>query len=261
MKNCFLPVIVAVVMALSSCGKEKLYADLSKLSGTGVIEIGPHNVSGKIGEVFSKYIYVTAPNGGRIEIFGTSGVSKDQMIYARDIMHQYLTCDGTVYKTRHKEIIANSMANKRSALVFWDTQEQYEANISKVSGAGYNVQDLYATESLGSGHRDASYEEILHLIHNYGIAPTLFEYQAKLQKANDDAITKGIWNPWGDDLPKADFDDEYFAAVMDCYLGLWEGQGGTMGGSYKPSSREEIKEQDPVAYQLIMDLFGDIQPI
>ncbi len=248
------------IVALSSCGKYILYSELSDLSGTGVIEIGPHNVSGNIGKIFSKYVYTTAPNGGRIEIFGTSGVSDDQMIYAREIIEQYLTSDGLIYKQKHKAIIANSLANKRSAMVFWDSEDQYEANISKVSGIGYNVQDLYATESWDSGRRDASYEEILHLVHNYGISPTLFEYQSRIQKANDDAIKSGLWKPWGD-LPKADFDDEYFAAAMDCYLGLWEGQGATLGGAYKPSSRAEMQDQDPVGYKLILDLFGEIEPV
>ena len=241
-----------------SCSKEQLYEDLSSLSGEGVIEIGSENVSGNIGEVFSKYIYVTAPNGGRIEIFGTSGVSNDQMIYAKNILNQYLTIEGNVYGT--KEHIANSMANKKCAMVLWDNEEQYEKNIGKVSNIGYNVQDLYATESLGSGNRDASYEEILHLVHNYGITPTTPAFQKALQEANDKALENGLWSPW-DDLPKADFDDEYFAALMDCYLGLWEGQNGTFYGAYLPSSQAEMKVQDPVGYQLILDMFGDIKTL
>jgi hypothetical protein len=254
-------IILFLIVLLASCSKERLYSDLEKLSGTGVIKISSHNVKGNIGDIFSKYVYTTAPNGGRIEIFGTSGVSDDQMLYAREILVQYLTCDGKIYKKKHKEAIANSMANKRTAIVFWDTEKQYEDNISKLSFSGYNLQDLYATESWDSGNRDASYEEILHLVHNYGISPTLFNFQKRIQEGNDDAIDKGLWNPDKGELPKADFDDEYFAACMDCYLGLWNKQGGTMGGSYKPSSRAEMKIQDPVGYQLILDLFGDIQPV
>ncbi|AUC15928.1 hypothetical protein BTO06_12545 [Tenacibaculum sp. SZ-18] len=247
-------IVLFLVLALTACDKEDLYSDLGELSGSGVIEIGTHNVSGVIGEVFTKYIYTTAPNGGRIEIFGTSGVTDDQMNYAREILVQYLTKEGAVYKIQHKEIIANSMTNKRSALVFFDTEEQYNDNIDKVQKAGYNVQDLYATESLGSIEGDGSYEEILHLVHNYGIAPTLFNYQNKLQKANDDAISKGLYNPNGDDFPEADFDDEYFAEIMNCFLGL-----GSNEEEYKPSTRAEMQTQDPAGYQLILDLFGDIQ--
>ena len=251
--------VILLAIVIVSCNKEELYSDLSKLSGSGVIEIGPHNVSGKIGKVFSKYVYTSAPNGGRIEIFGTAGVSDEKMLYALDILEQYLTSDGDLYKKNHKEVIANSMANKRCALAFFDTEEQFEDNIAKVFFAGYNMQDLYATESLGT-FRDASYEEILHLVHNYGIAPTLFKFQIKLQKANDDALARGIWNPWGG-LPQADFDDEYLAALMDCYLGLWDGLGPTFWGAYEPSSREELKLIDPVGYQLIRDLFGDIEQV
>lgn len=256
-------VLALLILMAFSCSKEELYNDLESLEGDEVIEIGTHNVSGKIGELFSKYTYITAPNGGRVELLGTSGVSNEQMRYARDILTQYLITNGERYNRGHKKIVANSMANKKTALTFWDNENQAEANVGKVATLGYNVQDLYATESLDSGNRDASYEEILHLVHNYGIAPTLFKYQDRLQKANDDAIEKGIWKPrmGADDLPKADFDDEYFAALMDCYLGLWEGKGSTFDGAYAPSSKVELKSTDPTGYQLIRDLFGDIKKV
>jgi hypothetical protein len=248
-----------MIISAISCSKEKLYSDLDHLKGEGVIQIGTNNVDGVIGEIFSKYSYVTAPNGGRVIILGTSGVTEEQMLYAKDILKQYLTIKGEVYGT--KKYVANSMANKRCAIVFWDSEQQYEDNISRVSMIGYNVQDLYATESIGSSNRDASYEEILHLVHNYGIAPTAPLFQEALQKANDDAMNSGLWSPWSNDLPKADFEDEYFAALMDCYLGLWKHHNSTMDGAYKPSSKEEMKQQDPVGYKLIRDMFGDIAPV
>ncbi|MCT4603374.1 MAG: hypothetical protein N4A59_10790 [Marinifilum sp.] len=256
-------VLSTAILSLTSCSKEELYNDLDTLTGEGVIKIDQSKVSGKIGRVFSKYAYIEAPNGGKIAIFGTSGVSDEQMIYAKKIMKQYLDIEGDLYKSGHKEIIANSLANKRAALTFWDDQNQAEEHLDKISTLGYSMQDLYATESLNSGSRDASYEEILHLVHNLGIAPTLFKYQQRLQKANDAAIKKGIWHPGrdSDDLPESDFDDEYFAAIMDCYLGLWEGKGATMGGEYQPSSKKELKTMDPAGYQLIRDLFGDIMPV
>lgn len=253
--------LVFVCFFTISCKKEKLFNEINQLTGTDVIEINSSNVSGNIGKIFSKYIYLTAPNGKRIHVFGTSGVSDAQMKYARKIFNSYFTTNGELYSSSAKTIIANSMGNKRTALVFFDTQEQYEANIGKVSSIGFNVQDLYASESLNSGNRDASYEEILHLVHNYGIAPTLFEFQHRLQQANDNAIANGIWTPWGD-LPKADYEDEYFAGLMDTYLNLWKGTGSSFGGgSYLPSSKEEMKTRDPNGYKLIRDLFGNIKPV
>ena len=253
---------IVVILLLVSCTKNsETYSNLEALTGKGVIKIGSHNVAGPIGEIFLKYIYVTAPNGKRIEIFGTAKVTDKQMVYARDILNQYLTISGKVYGS--KKYVANSMANKKAALVFWDSEEQYEDNMIKLAFTGYNLQDLYATESIDSGNRDASYEEILHLVHNYGIAPTAPLFQKRLQQANDDAIAKGLWIPrsGADDLPEADFDDEYFAAIVDCYLDLWKGKGGTMGGAYKPSSRAEMQKQDPVGYQLVVDMFEGIKLI
>lgn len=258
--NQILTILVVIVIS-SSCQKEKLYTELSQLSGTGIIKIDNNNISGNIGKIFSKYIYTTAPNGKRIEIFGTSGVSDDQMEYAREILVQYLTIDGDVYSGEVKKAIANSMANKKTALAFFDTQEQYEANISKLLFTGYNIQDLYASESWGSGNRDASYEEILHMVHNYGIAPVLLEFQERIQKANDEAIANGLWKPWSN-LPKSDYDDEYLGGLMDTYVGLWEGTGTSYGqGSYKPTTKDEMKTLDPKGYKIIRDLFGDIKTV
>ena len=254
--------LIVVFLFSISCKKQRLYEDIDRLSGDGVIKIGTHNVSGAIGEVFSKYIYYTVPNGGRIHIFGTSGVSDEQMEYARDIFERYLTTEGAIYKRSAKDVVANSIANKKSALVFFDTETQYEENIFKVGLLGFNVQDLYATESLNSGNRDASYEEILHLVHNYGIAPTLFEYQDRLQRVHDNALKNGLWTPWVEQgLPKADFDDEYFAGLMDTYLGLYEGDLLGSFGGFKVRTKEELRVQDPDGYQLIVDLFGDIKPV
>ena len=243
-----------------SCSTD-VHFDLEKLSGEGVIRIDSDNVSGKIGKVFSKYVYYTAPNGKRINIFGTSGVSDQQMIYAKKILIQYLTIDGEKYKRKHKKLIANSMANKKAAMSFFDTQEMAEKKLGEIIFTGFNFQDLYATESYGSTDRDASYEEILHLVHNYGIDTTLKEYQDRVQKANDSGIKNEIWNPSTEDLPVADYDDEYLAAVMDCYLGLWKDKTSTMEGEYKPFTKENLKQYDPEGYQLIVDLFGDIQLI
>lgn len=256
--GCFL--FLWLAFSFFSCQREALYADLEKLSGTGVIPIDSDRVRGVIGEVFSQYIYVETPNGQRVNIFGTQGVQEEQMEYAKEILLNYFSTSGEAFSTSQKEIIMNSMGNRKCALVFFEDEEEFEEHIVRVSLSGFNVQDLYASESLNSGNRDASYEEILHLVHNYGIAPTLFIYQDRLQKACDVAIESGLYSP-PDDLPKADFDDEYFAALMDCYLGLWEGTDGTMDGEYRPSSKGEMLMEDPEGYQLVRDLFGDIQRV
>lgn len=254
------PPCILIILFVVSCGKEKLYHDVHALSGEGVIEINEGNVRGNIGEIFSKYIYLTASNQKRIDIFGTEGVSDEQMEYVRDIFNNYFNTEGQLYSRSAKQIIANSMANKKSALVFFDTEEQYEDNILQVSLLGYNVQDLYASESLNSGERDASYEEILHLVHNYGISPTLYQYQSQLSEAANNAVSRGLYTP-PEDVGSADYDDEYFAAIMECFLGFWEGTDGTFDGEYTPSSKQDMINQDPDGYALIRDLFGDIQPV
>lgn len=243
-----------------NCSQEHLITTLQDLdiskAPNKVVPI-PDDFNEKINEVFTKYTKYTAPNGRPIHIFGQGGVSDEKMARARDILEMYLTpVKNSKYGTA-KSFIADSMADRNAALAFFDTQESYEENISKLGLLPFNFQDLYATESHLEGEqntdRDASYEEILHLTQDYGITPTMPLYQKEIQAASDESVAKNIYKP-PEELPKVDYDQEYLATIWDAYLDLWKGKS-QKNPEFPYSSREELKAKDPKSYAIIEAFF------
>lgn len=66
--------------------------------------------------------------------------------------------------------------------------------------------------------RDASVEEITHLIHRGGIMPAYPEIQERLERATYAAIDRGFYQPQ-DGLPEDSFADEYLAYGLDIFYG------------------------------------------
>lgn len=121
-----------------------------------------------------------------------------------------------------------------------------ESNIPDRALAG---QPLYAMETPTEGdpwyiennyeHRDASYEEILHMVHDYGIGtiqsigadPDLQKmiYEATMNALPKDKSQWGKSGLWGYDSKQwlvelereGSLEQEYLASVVDSYYGLW----------------------------------------
>jgi hypothetical protein len=116
-------------------------------------------------------------------------------------------------------------------------------------------------------HRDAAFEEIFHLVHDSGIGTylqgALPEYQSLLLAEAEQSLTDGRWGiaidpgvtEWIEELRQENsLAQEYIAAVIDSYYGLWgpfnEGSGG-MWGIYIAKTRNEIGTQDPDGQTLL----------
>ena len=114
----------------------------------------------------------------------------------------------------------------------------------------FNAQALYADEMIVEGtaayignqfirHRDASLEEILHCVHDFGIgvdvqdAPmgVAEEFQKEIRSATTQAMKSFIWptklmqklasGKVEELLQEGSLTQEYLAAVIDSYYGLW----------------------------------------
>ena len=80
-----------------------------------------------------------------------------------------------------KTAVANAMSDRKATMVFFNTEPDLEAAMrGGLAGAtDLSMQDLRANESPAVGDadymahvtRDAAYEEIWHLVHDYGIKP------------------------------------------------------------------------------------------
>ena len=160
-------------------------------------------------------------------------------------------------------------------MVFFNTEEELnEAMRSGLARAtDLSMQDLRANECpapgdadyMGHVTRDASYEEIWHLIHDYGIKPTLPDMIAEMRAANDVAEANG-WRGWPDDEPQ-EHPNEYVGVLIDNYYDLWTvpptmyeavdiepgeiPDGHSHFGRYFAGSRSAMLEDDPLGFALI----------
>ncbi len=223
---------------------------------------------------YAKYIDYVAPNGKPIRIVAADKVTDEQLLKAYNVLSFYLTD----YKDYNKAKIANSMAGKGAVLMLPNGadgdgttpdealtgQPLYQMELPTAGGKWYQENDYE--------HRDASYEEIFHLVHDYGIGttqnpaaePKLAEQikaglESVLPAKKKDWGSKGIWGlgskDWMLSLEKENsLEQEYIVSGIDSYYGLWEAYTESdkgMWGAYVPKTRAAVKEKDPQAYAII----------
>ncbi len=236
-------------------------------SPIGVVPL-PDDVGATLTGLFSKYTKHLAPNGKPIHILGQSRVTDLQMARAREILKYILTdAPGTKYGSDKTEL-ANRMGDVRATLIYTDTQARAFAMYDILEPSDLRLQDLYGTESPVEGDhiyvhnappegdfftRDASYEEIMHLVHAKAIEDVLPEYHEAIVEAEKRAVEAGIYN-YGDWAPH-----EYIITGFDIYYGLWDhdpqGDGTSFGDEYPYHTRAELEEHDKPLYDLVEEFF------
>jgi hypothetical protein len=229
----------------------------------GIVPL-PEELGKTLNGLFSKYTKLLAPNGKPIHIFAQSGVSDLQVVRAREILKYHLTdAPGTQYGF-DKTAMANRMADVRATLIYTDTEIKSFAMRPILRGSELRLQDLYATESPVEGSyeyihnsgkpgerftRDASYEEIMHLVHDKGLEDILPDYHKEIVEAEKAAVEADIYH-YGRLAPH-----EYIITGFDIYFGLWDhnpqGDGKSFGDEYPFHTKEEMKEGDPALYDLV----------
>jgi len=240
----------------------------------------PESVDPRLRRWFNRYTRCVAPNGKPLHILAQEGWRDEQILRVRKVLEHMLTdVPGTRYGS-DKAPIANAMADRRATLVLFNTARDLERAFRRGLGeVELGFQDLRANECPVEGDpdylrhetRDAAFEEILHLVHDYGIRPVHPEYDEALHRANLAAAERGLWHAWPEDEPE-NHRNEYFAAVYDNFLDLWavkplryEGEvlgeadlpdGTSHFGNYGANSRSALAEADPRGLELIAQFFG-----
>ncbi|PID97499.1 MAG: hypothetical protein CSA82_03740 [Actinobacteria bacterium] len=228
------------------------------------------SLGGPSAKYYSKYIDYIAPNGKPIRIVAQNEVTDEQVLYTYALLSFYLEQLGST--------VADQMANNNATLVVPNGadrdgktptaalfgQNLHQAEIANVGSAWYINNDYK--------HRDAAFEEIFHMVHDYGIGTTQnpqanSDLAKKIAEAQRNALPKeesqwgksGLWGlgsgDWLKELSKeGSLEQEYIVSVIDSYYGLWEpyteGQGG-MWGMYVAKNRAEVKEKDPQGYSVL----------
>ena len=265
---------LTIVFGSQASGQSLPDIDISG-SPDGVVSL-PDDVPSVIKAVFVKYTKVVAPNGKPIHLLAQDSWTVDQIKHARNVLEHILRdFPGSVHGN-DKSAIANTMADRKATMVlFNDTSTMRKAFESGLRSVDLSMQDLRSNESPAVGDkdymdhitRDASYEEIWHLVHDYGVVPTLPEMVAEMRKANDVAEESG-WRGWPEDEPEG-HPNEYVGVLIDNYYDLWMTQpqlyeareyrpgpeGTTHFGRYFANGRSNLKEKDPLGFALIENFF------
>ncbi len=231
------------------------------------------------GNNFDRYTKVTAPNGKAIHIVAQNKISDEQILRAKNVLLHYLTDYQGSQFGADKKAVANKMADNGALLTLLNGQDDGKNPI----GAKVQGQPLYQNEIQVEGgkwymaqnyeHRDATYEEILHLVHDTGIGVdgaggmlgALPAYQMQIRNAQKNALTKKLWaigtetsqiTEWRNENSLS---QEYFASVVDSYYGLWgawtESNTNGMWGMYIGKNRADLKTDDPMGYALMGKFF------
>lgn len=244
-----------------------------KFIDTSDIKNDIDRVNKKLKSYYTKYLAYKAPNGKPIYIVAADKVSDEQLLKAYNVLDFYLS----KHKTYDMDKVANNMADTGAILMMPNGAD----GKSDVKDAMLFGQPLYQNETPVTGskwylendynHRDASYEEIVHMVHDNGIgtqsnAGVLPDLQKTIYAATMNALpkdqkdwgTKGLWGlqskDWLVELSKeGSLEQEYLASVLDSYYGLWSAfqEEGGMWGLYVAKDRAEIKDKDPKGFEML----------
>ncbi len=247
--------------------------------GTDGVTAIPSSLSGTYTAAlnFDRYTKVDAPNGKAIHILVQNQITHNQVIRARNVLQHYLANYPGSRFGEDKSAVANKMADNGATLLLLNGVDD-----GTNPGAEMNGQPLYFGEMQVEGHawyinqdyehRDATFEEILHLVHDFGIGvdqnPTftgaLPDFQAEIRAAQVSALSGGIWaagqTDWINELTAENsLSQEYLASVIDAYYGLWgahqESPDASMWGFYHPKVRTDLVTEDPEGAALMDNSF------
>jgi hypothetical protein len=245
----------------------------------GIDNVIPSNLGGFYTSNFNRHTKVVTQNGGSIHIVAQSNITDEQIVRCRSILQHFLTnLPGSQYGA-DKSAVANKMAENNAILCLLNGaddgnnpvgdqvtgQPLYENEIQVEGHAWYMDQDY-------DNHRDAAYEEILHLVHDYGIgvdgansnpgaAPA---FQSQIRAAQENALSNKLWGigaaDWIAELTDENsLSQEYLASVIDSYYGLWgawtESSTHGMWGLYVGKTRADMQTDDPTGFTLMANTF------
>ena len=228
-----------------------------------------------IQSLFSQYTWVQASNNKPIHIFAANDVSPLQIAKARSVMQHYLReQDDLISK---KALSAKLGDNQASLFMFADeaaSERAFEGSLGS-SPLAQHGQDLYASEVFVEGGnrytnrttvdgRDATYEEVLHLVQGHGLAPAEKALQQRIVTIASQALMDKIWNPISQDVTEwqsetdangyTSVNYEYLAAAVEGYYGIWGHRDSGLDG-YQGNTRAAQKTSDPNGQAVIEEIW------
>ena len=239
------------------------------VSDNGIVNL-PADVDPLFSAVASRYTHIVAPNNDLIPILIQDDFSINQIEHVKRVLHSYLVDLPNSDWGMSKAPIANAIGATNAILFLLNDESEYDnPNLINLIESGVNGQDLLSTEVFPEGsysymnseYRDATFEEVLHFVHGYGIQLALPSMQEEIESAMEIAISGGYYAPLFD-LPTEDYDEEYLAMGLECYFGLWAhdpSENGFCGDNeYGFIDRISMSNGDPFLFNIVQDFFGDM---
>ena len=258
-------------------------------SANGVIDLPSSVPQQFISDGFVKYTKIPCPNGTAIHFVAQDQLTEAQIVRARTIMEFYLKdVPGSQYGN-DKTPVMNTMGTNDATLLLLNGSDD-GSNQPQINGQ-YLFEEEIAVEghawyqTNNFDHRDAAFEEILHLMHDMGIGvdglnsipnPALPDFQAEIRAAQQNAASNNfsIWpigadgsipdiQGWYNELDQENsLSQEYLASVIDVYYGLWapwtEDPSTGMWGIYTAHDRAEIQTEDTAGWSLMPKFFNPV---
>ena len=257
------------------------------ISPNGVVPLPSTAPTAFINDGFIKYTKIQCPNGEAIHFVAQSNLTDAQIIRARTILEWYLKpVPGSQYGYDKTNVINTMGTNDATLLLLngfdgsspepnvWG-QPLFEEEIQVEGHTWYQNNDY-------DQHRDASFEEILHLMHDMGIGvdgpnsisnPALPAFQTEIRAAQNNACLNNFaiwpvaasWDPgalfWYNELDSENsLSQEYLASVIDSYYGLWDAWTDEpnlgMYDLYISHNRDEIQSEDTMGWVLVQKYFA-----
>ena len=191
----------------------------------GIVDL-PDNVDTRISAVFEKYTHLEVSEGAVIPILAQEEISTSQILHVKKILKEFLIdVEGSGRGANNTALINAVYMSNASLALLRDEREYDNPNVQLLFNSGAKGHDIPCTEIfyegtndyMNSTKREATYEEVLHFVHNYGIVNALPSMQLAIDQAMNNAIENGFYVPLSD-IPVEDYDDEYFALAMEVYF-------------------------------------------
>ena len=231
----------------------------TRVQSSGIITQASH-INPRYQTTYDRYVMFVPENGIPFFLLIQKAVSEARAIRSAEITEFFLTdVRGSQYG-HDKTEVANKMGENGAVLLLLTGAHRDADNLS---GDQLPGQELYESETPVIGdswymaqvreHRDAGFEEILHLVQDNGIGATsdgaLEEYESEIASAVVMNAEVGLLSL------RDGFDSnsqEYYAGIVDCYYGLVDaiGREGAFGG-YRLITREKVMEEDPLGHAII----------
>ena len=271
--------IILLSIIFSSCSND---SSIDQPMGQANLELRieniiPNSLGKEYSNNFNRYTNVVTPNGGKIHIVAQSNLTDEQIVRARSTLEHFLeNYPGSKYGSDKSEL-ANKMSENGAILTLLNGQDDGN-NPVEVNGQALFENEIqveghpwYINQEYNN-HRDATYEEILHLVHDYGIGidghnsfpGAMPEYQSEIREAQKTALSNNLWGidaeRWINELiDENSLTQEYLAALIDSYYGLWgawtDSNTHGMWGIYVAKTRDEILTEDPIGAEIMNNKF------